>query len=568
MPGQTLFDKIWDRHVITDLGDGYALLHISRHLMHDGGGRGLQADQGRRLPRAQSATSPSPPSTMSSRPSPAAPHETLKPLRSGSITCATRPRLGHQAVRPRPARPRHRPRHRARSRASPCPARLLVCGDSHTCTHGGMGALAFGVGATEVIHVLATQIMVQRKPKRMRVTFEGKRRRGRHAQGHDPAPDRPDRRRRRHGLCRRICRQRRSAPWRSKAGSRSAISRSSSAPRSAWWRPTTPPSSSSKAAPCAQGRAVGPGRRRLAHAAPAMPTPCSTPRCTIDVNKIAPQITWGTSPEHVIAVDRRDPRSGHGRDPDKQKALQAALDYMGLEAGTPIQETKVDWVFIGSCTNSRISDLRAAAADRQGPQGGGPCARLGRAGLGERQAQAEAEGLDRVFLDAGFEWREPGCSMCLAVNGDTSPPGAAQRLDLQPQLRRPPGAGRAHPSRQSRRWPRPPPSPAASPTSRTIGVRSESGDRPWKPSPCSMPGGAADAAERQHRHHHPDRAAGATSAQAELGPYAFEPLALPARRQREPRLRPATSRPIAGRRSSSPTTTSPAARAARARCGR
>ncbi|MGZ3342934.1 MAG: aconitase family protein, partial [Reyranella sp.] len=130
-----------------------------------------------------------------------------------------------------------------------------------------------------------------------------------------------------------------------------------------------------------------------------------------------------TSPEHVIPVTDRIPDPAATSDPDKQKAWQAALDYMGLTAGAPIQDTRVDWVFIGSCTNSRMSDLRDAAKIAKGRKVAGHVRAWVVPGSENIKRMAEAEGLDRVFLDAGFEWREPGCSMCLAVNGDTIAPG-------------------------------------------------------------------------------------------------------------------------------------------------
>jgi 3-isopropylmalate/(R)-2-methylmalate dehydratase large subunit len=144
---------------------------------------------------------------------------------------------------------------------------------------------------------------------------------------------------------------------------------------------------------------------------------------TVDVNKIVPQITWGTSPEHVIPVTGNIPHPTSVADPDKQKALQSALDYMGLTAGAPIQATKIDWVFIGSCTNSRMSDLREAAKIAKGRKVAGHVRAWVVPGSENIKRQAESEGLDKIFLEAGFEWREPGCSMCLAVNGDTIAPG-------------------------------------------------------------------------------------------------------------------------------------------------
>jgi 3-isopropylmalate/(R)-2-methylmalate dehydratase large subunit len=143
----------------------------------------------------------------------------------------------------------------------------------------------------------------------------------------------------------------------------------------------------------------------------------------IDVAKIAPQITWGTSPEHVVGVDGRIPDPAAFADSDRRNALQAALDYMGLKPGAPIAGTPVDWVFIGSCTNSRISDLRAAAAVASGRKVAGSVRAWVVPGSENVKRQAEAEGLDRVFKSAGFEWREPGCSMCLAMNNETVPPG-------------------------------------------------------------------------------------------------------------------------------------------------
>ena len=143
----------------------------------------------------------------------------------------------------------------------------------------------------------------------------------------------------------------------------------------------------------------------------------------IDVAAIAPQITWGTSPEHVIAVDQRIPDPGKVADPSRRGGMEAALDYMGLTPGAPIMGTKIDWVFIGSCTNSRISDLRAAAAVARGRKVAPGVRAWVVPGSETVKRDAVAEGLDRIFLDAGFEWREPGCSMCLAANGETVPPG-------------------------------------------------------------------------------------------------------------------------------------------------
>jgi 3-isopropylmalate/(R)-2-methylmalate dehydratase large subunit len=421
MPGQTLFDKIWDRHVIADLGDGYALLHISRHLMHDGGGRGLAAikDAGYRVrnPDLTFATFDHVISTEPGRT-----HETLKPYAA---------RLYHMRDEAKRwgiklfdlGQPGQGIVHvMGPEQGVTLPGTLLVCGDSHTCTHGGMGAIAFGVGATEVIHVLATQSLVQPKPKRMRVTFDGKR-----APGVTPKD-----------MILHLIGQIGAA-----GGTGYAVEYAGSAIRDmevegrltvcnlsielgakiGMVAPDDVTFKFLKDRPYAPKGALWDQAvadwRTLASDADAV----FDAEVRVDVNKIVPQITWGTSPEHVIPVTDRIPDPAATSDPDQQKAWQAALDYMGLTAGAPIQDTRVDWVFIGSCTNSRMSDLRDAAQIAKGRKVAGHVRAWVVPGSENIKRMAEAEGLDRVFLDAGFEWREPGCSMCLAVNGDTIAPG-------------------------------------------------------------------------------------------------------------------------------------------------
>jgi 3-isopropylmalate/(R)-2-methylmalate dehydratase large subunit len=144
---------------------------------------------------------------------------------------------------------------------------------------------------------------------------------------------------------------------------------------------------------------------------------------TVDVAAIAPTLTWGTSPEHVIAVDAAIPDPSDAPDATRRQAWRAALDYMGLQPGRPIAGTKVDWVFIGSCTNSRMSDLRAAASIARGRHVADGVTAWVVPGSERVKREAEAEGLDRIFRQAGFAWREPGCSMCVAANGDRVPPG-------------------------------------------------------------------------------------------------------------------------------------------------
>jgi len=421
MPAQTLFDKIWDRHVIADLGDDYALLHVSRHLMHDGGGRGLAAikEAGYRV-RSPDLTFATFDHVISTEPGRT--HETLKPYAA---------RLYH--MRDEAARwgiklfdlgqPGQGIVHvMGPEQGISLPGTLLVCGDSHTCTHGGMGAIAFGIGATEVIHVLATQSLVQRKPKRMSVTFEGTR---------HPAVTPKD-------MILYLIGQIGTA-----GGTGYAVEYTGSAVRAleVEGRLTMCNLSIELGAKIGMvapddttfdflaGRPYAPKGalwdqavadwRTLASDADAV----FDAEVTVDVAKIAPQVTWGTSPEHVIAVTGNIPDPASTDDPDKRKSMEAALDYMGLVAGTPLDQTKIDWVFIGSCTNGRLSDLRAAAVVAKGRKVSGHVRAWVVPGSENVKRQAEAEGLDRVFLEAGFEWREPGCSMCLAVNGDTIAPG-------------------------------------------------------------------------------------------------------------------------------------------------
>ena len=166
----------------------------------------------------------------------------------------------------------------------------------------------------------------------------------------------------------------------------------------------------------------------------------------LHADKLPPLVTWGTSPEQVISVTGRVPRPEEIADETKRKAAERSLDYMGLKGGEKITDITLDRVFIGSCTNGRIEDLREVARIVEGTQG----ERDGRAmivpGSGLVKEQAEAEGLDKIFKAAGFDWREPGCSMCLGMNPDQLAPARALRLDLEPQFRGPPGQARPHPS--------------------------------------------------------------------------------------------------------------------------
>jgi 3-isopropylmalate/(R)-2-methylmalate dehydratase large subunit len=416
----TLFDKIWDRHLVADFGDGYALLHVSRHLMHDGGSRAFAALKERgcavRNPELTFATFDHVISTL--------------PGRTAETDPALMPRLHRMREDARAAGVRlfdlGEPGQGIVHVIGPelgltLPGTLLVCGDSHTCTHGGMGALAFGIGSSEVVHVLATQTIVQRRPRRLRVTFSGTRPTGvtpkdmiLHLIGVIGAA----------------------------GGTGYAVEYAGSAIRAldVEGRLTICNLSIELGAKCGM---IAPDDTTFAHLAgrPYAPTgeawdaaisdwrtlPSDADarfdrEVAIDVGDIAPQITWGTSPEHVVGVDGLIP-DPVAVDADRRAALRAALDYMDLKPGAPIAGTPVDWVFIGSCTNSRISDLRAAAAVAKGRKVAATVRAWVVPGSENVKRQAEAEGLDRVFKAAGFEWREPGCSMCVAMNNETVPPG-------------------------------------------------------------------------------------------------------------------------------------------------
>jgi len=417
----TLFDKIWDGHVVADLGDGYALLHVDRHLLHDlGGGRAVAdiREKGYRV-RRPGLTFATPDHAITSAPGRADTTEVgrrlLEDLRSLSRDNGVRlfdlgePGQGIvHVVGP--------------EQGLSLPGALLVCGDSHTCTHGGMGALAFGIGSSEVAHVLATQALVQRRPKRMRVRFEGALAPGvapkdiilyligeiGAAGGNGHAVEYAGSAIRALTVEGRLTLCNLSIELGAKIGmvapddtTFSYLAGRPFTPKGALW-----------------DEAVAHWRRL-----PSDDDAVFDREVEIDVGKIAPQITWGTSPEQVIAVDGRIPDPAAMADAGKRRAAEAALEYMGLAPGAAIAGTPIDWVFIGSCTNSRISDLRAAAeVVRRGKVAAGVHAWVVPGSEGVKR-QAEAEGLDRIFKTAGFEWREPGCSMCLAANGETVPRG-------------------------------------------------------------------------------------------------------------------------------------------------
>ena len=420
-PGRTLLAKIWDQHVIAHMSGDTDLLHVDRHLLHDlGGSRGLLDLKSRGLtvhnPELTFATPDHAISTARGRAGTSKiGQELLAGLRTETsasgiqmfdidepgqgIVHVIGPELGLSL-----------------------PGCLIVCGDSHTCTHGGLGALAFGIGSSELTHVLATQALIQRRPKTMRAKFEGRLPFGVTAKD----------------LILALIGQIGAA-----GGTGYAVEYAGSAIRDmpiegrlticnlsielgAKMGLIAP---DEKTYEFIRGRAYAPQGEMWERAVaawrllPSDPDAAFDREAVVDVEKIIPQVTWGISPEHVIGVDGHVPDPRDIADPERRAAIQTALDYMGLVAGSPIAGTPVDWVFIGSCTNSRLSDLRAAAEIARGRKVAPGVRAWVVPGSETVKRDAVAEGLDRVFTDAGFEWREPGCSMCLAANGEIVAPG-------------------------------------------------------------------------------------------------------------------------------------------------
>jgi 3-isopropylmalate/(R)-2-methylmalate dehydratase large subunit len=413
----TLFDKIWRAHTILDLGDGVALLHVDRHLIHD-----LEA--GPRLHDLRYAgytvarpdlTFATPDHAISSAPdrttdtNPAG-GRLLRDMRRGTAETGIRMfDLGSagqgivHVVGP--------------EQGLTLPGTLIVCGDSHTCTHGGFGALAFGIGSSEVGHVLATQALRQRKPKTMRLRFEGQLAPGvtgkdmilhaigtlGTAGGRGYAVEYAGSAVRALGLDARLTLCNLSIEMGAKIGM--------VAPDEAVYaylrgRPYAPQGALFERA-LAEWRKLRTDEGAVFDA-----------EHVIDAAAIEPQVTWGTSPQDVLPVHGRVPDPSQVSDPDRRQAISDALAYMGLAPGQQLEGTPIDWVFIGSCANSRISDLREAAAVIRGRRVAAGVTAWVVPGSEETKRQAEAEGLHRAFLDAGFDWRAPGCALCLAANGE------------------------------------------------------------------------------------------------------------------------------------------------------
>ncbi len=418
MAGLTLYDKVWQQHVVREESDGTALLYIDRHLVHEVTSpqafEGLQLNQ-RPLWRKQSILAVpdhNVPTTDRSQgisdPVSRLQVETLDDnCDSFGLTefkmNDQRQGIVH-VIGP--------------EQGATLPGMTVVCGDSHTSTHGAFAALAFGIGTSEVEHVMATQCLIQNKSKNMRVTVQGSVGKGVTAKD----------------IVLAIIGEIGTAGGTGYAieFAGEAIRNLSMEGRMTVCNMTIEAGARAGMIACDQttidyieGRPYAPAAEYWQQAVDYWQTLHSDDdavfdrEVVIDAAAIEPQVTWGTSPEMVIPVNARVPDPAGESDQVKASGMQKALQYMGLEANTAINQIPVDRVFIGSCTNSRIEDLRAAADIARGRQVADNVKQaLVVPGSGLVKAQAEQEGLDQVFLQAGFEWREPGCSMCLAMNAD------------------------------------------------------------------------------------------------------------------------------------------------------
>ena len=417
--GQTIIDKLWAGHTVADLGDGATLLYIDRIFLHERTGsvalKGLEAaGHAVRHPEQVFCTmdhivDTTPGRTDDTR-MPGG-REFITSTRASAIAAGIhlfdlgddRQGIVH-VVSP--------------EQGIALPGVTLVCPDSHTCTLGGLGALAWGIGSTEAEHALATKTLAVRKPRNMRIRFEGQLQPGVYAKDL---------------ILHLISR------YGASGGTGYAIEFAGAAIRAlpiearftlcnmavefgAWTGIVAPDESTFE---YVRGRPFAPGSETWEQAVAHWRTLASDPDATfdreieIDCNTLGPHITWGTSPQHGGNISDAVPDPVTEPDNNRRQSMQRALEYMGLTPGTSLEGLPISAAFIGSCTNSRISDLREAARLLRGHKVAAGVKAICVPGSSQVKKAAEAEGLDKVFRDAGFEWRESGCSMCFYAGGES-----------------------------------------------------------------------------------------------------------------------------------------------------
>jgi 3-isopropylmalate/(R)-2-methylmalate dehydratase large subunit len=418
MAALTLYDKVWQQHIVRQEDDGTALLYIDRHLVHE-------------------VTSPQAFEGLTMNDRPLWRKDSILAVPDHNVPTTDR----HQGISDPVAKLQVDTLDQncnsfgltefkmndirqgivhviGPEQGATLPGMTVVCGDSHTSTHGAFAALAFGIGTSEVEHVMATQCLIQKKSKNMRVTIEGPVGKGVTAKD----------------IVLAIIGEIGTAGGTGYAieFSGEAIQNLSMEGRMTVCNMTIEAGARAGMIACDQttidyikGRPFAPSTADWEKAVSSWNNLQSDDGAVFDrevvikSDSIEPQVTWGTSPEMVISISENVPNPVNESDEVKADGIQKALDYMGLDADVAINEVLVDKVFIGSCTNSRIEDLRSAADIAKGRQvADNVKLAMVVAGSGLVKQQAEKEGLDKIFIDAGFEWREPGCSMCLAMNDD------------------------------------------------------------------------------------------------------------------------------------------------------
>ena len=419
---QTMFEKIWSQHRIMEREDGQVLLYIDRHLVQDGSAPAFQMLRQRGItPYAPQRAFATPDHYI---PTDSRDLETIDDPEKRDMAnalkkdcaCAGITFFGLDDIRQGVLHVL------GPEQGLSLPGATIVCGDSHTSTHGAMGALAFGIGATEVSHVLATQSIWQRKPKTMRITVDGSLSQGvtakdiilaiiarigaagatGHAIEYAGSAIAGLSMEGRMTICNMSI----------EAGARAGMIAPDETtfsylrdlpfvPKGEEWE---------KALVCWRSLSSDPDAR-------------FDREVSLDASQILPMVTWGTSPEDALPITGRVPDPEALQEPKKRAILARTLDYMGLLPGSLLTDVAVDCVFIGSCTNGRIEDLRSAARIVQGRKVASGVEAWVVPGSGLVEAQAEAEGLDQIFMAAGFQWRYAGCSMCLCTNGDMAKPG-------------------------------------------------------------------------------------------------------------------------------------------------